>query len=105
MIIAYVSRSNLPVALALPDFIKSFHLSDVDGGTLNSAFLWPMPRCKFRPAGSSTVMASRALRHKFLVLVLSAGTVFVRSVSQLTMLRVILRVNSIRCSSIIESTA
>src|SRR5258708_25141277 len=38
MIIAYVSRSNLPVALALPDFIQSFYLSDLDRGTLNSAF-------------------------------------------------------------------
>jgi MFS family permease len=40
MIIAYVSRSNLSVVLVLPDFIKSFHLSDTDRGLLNSAFFW-----------------------------------------------------------------
>jgi MFS family permease len=40
MIVAYVSRSNLSVVLVLPDFIKSFHLSDTDRGLLNSAFFW-----------------------------------------------------------------
>jgi MFS family permease len=39
-IIAYVSRTNISVALTLPDFIKTFRLSDVDRGTLNSAFFW-----------------------------------------------------------------
>jgi len=50
MIIAYVSRSNLPVALTLPDFIQSFHLSDVDRGTLNSAFFWSYAALQI-PAG------------------------------------------------------
>jgi len=50
MIIAYLSRSNLPVALALPDFIKFFHLSDVDRGTLNSAFFWAYAALQI-PAG------------------------------------------------------
>ena len=40
MVIAYVSRSNLSVVLVMPDFIKSFHLSDTDRGILNSAFFW-----------------------------------------------------------------
>ena len=40
MVIAYVSRSNLSVVLVLPDFVGSFHLSDTDRGTLNSAFFW-----------------------------------------------------------------
>ena len=40
MIIAYVSRANLSVVLAIPNFIKSFHLSDTDRGMLNSAFFW-----------------------------------------------------------------
>jgi ACS family D-galactonate transporter-like MFS transporter len=40
MVIAYVSRSNLSIVLVLPDFIKSFHLSDTDRGVLNSAFFW-----------------------------------------------------------------
>jgi MFS family permease len=40
MIIAYVSRSALSVPLALPEFIRSFHLSLTDRGILNSAFFW-----------------------------------------------------------------
>jgi ACS family D-galactonate transporter-like MFS transporter len=40
MIIAYVSRSALSVPLALPAFIKAFHLSVTDRGILNSAFFW-----------------------------------------------------------------
>lgn len=39
-IIAFVSRTNISAALALPAFIKSFHLTDVDRGALNSAFFW-----------------------------------------------------------------
>jgi MFS family permease len=40
MIIAYVSRSALAVPLAMPGFIRSFHLSNTDRGVLNSAFFW-----------------------------------------------------------------
>src|SRR5262249_5827500 len=40
MVIAYASRSNISVALAIPDFIKAFGLSDRDRGTVNSAFFW-----------------------------------------------------------------
>jgi ACS family D-galactonate transporter-like MFS transporter len=40
MIIAYVSRSALAVPLALPQFIRTFHLSITDRGILNSAFFW-----------------------------------------------------------------
>ena len=40
MIVAYVSRTNLSVVLAIPSFIKSFHLSDTDRGMLNSSFFW-----------------------------------------------------------------
>lgn len=39
-IISYAHRSNLSVALAVPDFIQLFHLTDADRGTLNSAFFW-----------------------------------------------------------------
>lgn len=38
MVISYIDRSNLPVALASADFKKLFNLSDEDRGTLNSAF-------------------------------------------------------------------
>jgi MFS family permease len=40
MVIAYVSRSALAVPLALPEFIRTFHLSITDRGVLNSAFFW-----------------------------------------------------------------
>ena len=40
MIIAYVSRSALAVPLALPEFIRTFHLSNTDRGVVNSAFFW-----------------------------------------------------------------
>jgi len=94
MIIAYVSRSNLPVALALPDFIQSFHLSDVDRGTLNSAFFWSYAVLQI-PAGWVVdrygVKWPYALSFLFWCLA-SAGTVFARSVGQLSALRVILGV-------------
>lgn len=94
MIIAYVSRSNLPVALTLPDFIQSFHLSDVDRGTLNSAFFWAYAALQI-PAGWVVdrygVKWPYALSFLFWCLA-SAGTVFARSVGQLTALRVILGV-------------
>ena len=41
MIIAYVDRVNLSVALAsIPEFKSLFRLTDIDRGTLNSAFFW-----------------------------------------------------------------
>ena len=94
MIIAYVSRSNLPVALALPDFIKSFHLSDVDRGTLNSAFFWAYAALQI-PAGWIVDRYGVKWPYAFSFLfwcAASAGTVFTRSVAQLTALRVILGV-------------
>ena len=38
--IAYVARSNISVAVVLPDFRRIFHLTDAGRGTLNSAFFW-----------------------------------------------------------------
>jgi len=38
--IAYVDRSNISVALAVPDFKQLFHLTDHQRGALNSAFFW-----------------------------------------------------------------
>ena len=40
MIVAYLDRANLSVALAVPEFKELFHLSDQDRGWLNSAFFW-----------------------------------------------------------------
>ena len=94
MIIAYVSRSNLPVALALPDFIRFFHLSDLDRGTLNSSFFWAYAALQI-PAGWLVdrygVKWPYALSFLFWCLA-SAGTVLVGSLSELIALRVILGV-------------
>src|ERR1044071_3441112 len=40
IIIAYVERSNISVAMVVPEFRRFFHLTDADRGTLNSAFFW-----------------------------------------------------------------
>ncbi|MCC6392667.1 MAG: MFS transporter [Bryobacterales bacterium] len=40
MIIAYLDRANLSVALAAKDFIHEFSLTDNDRGLMNSAFFW-----------------------------------------------------------------
>lgn len=40
MLLAYIDRTNLSVALAVGDFKRLFHLTDVDRGVLNSAFFW-----------------------------------------------------------------
>jgi ACS family D-galactonate transporter-like MFS transporter len=40
VIIAYVDRSNISVALVVPEFKNFFGLTDRDRGTLNSAFFW-----------------------------------------------------------------
>jgi len=39
-IIAYMHRSNIPVALTVSDFKRAFQLTDLDRGLLNSAFFW-----------------------------------------------------------------
>lgn len=40
MIIAYIDRANLSVAIIDKDFISFFGLTDKDRGTLNAAFFW-----------------------------------------------------------------
>src|SRR5580704_15185167 len=40
VIIAYVARSNISVAVVVPEFRRIFHLTDAGRGTLNSAFFW-----------------------------------------------------------------
>jgi MFS family permease len=92
MVIAYISRANLPVALALPDFIRYFHLSDIDRGTLNSAFFWTYALLQI-PAGwlvdRHGVKWPYAISFLFWSLA-SAGTIAVRSVSELIALRMVL---------------
>lgn len=39
-VLGFIDRTNIAQALALPEFIHRFNLSDLDRGTLNSAFFW-----------------------------------------------------------------
>ena len=39
-VIAFVSRTNVASALTVPAFIEQFGLTDLDRGTINSAFFW-----------------------------------------------------------------
>jgi MFS family permease len=92
MIIAYVSRSNISVALAVPDFIKSFELSDTDRGTLSSAFFWAYAALQI-PAGWVVDRYGVKLPYAFSFLfwcLASAGTALARSVPQLMTLGVML---------------
>lgn len=94
MVIAYISRANLPVALALPDFIRYFHLSDIDRGTLNSAFFWTYALLQI-PAG--WLVDRHGVKWPYAISFLfwsiaSAGTIAVRSVSELIALRMVLGV-------------
>lgn len=92
MILAYASRSNISVALAEPEFIRSFHLSDTDRGLLNSAFFWAYALLQI-PAGWVVdrygVKLPYAISFVFWCIA-SAGTAFAQSVTQLFALRVTL---------------
>jgi len=94
MIIAYVSRANLSVVLAIPNFIKLFHLSDTDRGMLNSAFFWAYALLQI-PAGWVVdrygVKFPYALSFVFWCMA-SAAAAFAHSVAQLVALRVLLGV-------------
>ncbi len=94
MMIAYFDRVNLSVALALKDFQSFFHLSEVDRGTVNSAFFWSYALLQI-PAG--WFVDRYGVKFPYaggLVLwsLLSAGTAFVRSTQQLVGIRVLLGV-------------
>ena len=91
-IIAYIDRANISVALAVPEFIERFNLSDLDRGTVNSAFFWSY-------ALLQVVMGWMVDRYGvkipyaigfFSWCLASASTALTRSLSQLLALRVIL---------------
>jgi len=94
MIIAYVDRANISVALVLPEFRQLFRLTDHDRGTLNSAFFWSYAFLQI-PAGWLVdrygVKIPYALGFLFWSLV-SAGTALTNSVWQLLSLRFLLGV-------------
>ncbi len=94
VIIAYVDRSNISVALAVPDFKNFFNLTDRDRGTLNSAFFWSYAFLQI-PAGWLVdrygVKTPYTIGFVFWSLI-SAGTAMANSFSQLFALRFLLGV-------------
>jgi ACS family D-galactonate transporter-like MFS transporter len=90
-IIAYVSRTNISAALAYQPFIKMFHLSDVDRGTLNSAFFWSYAALQI-PTGWLVDRYGVKIPYAISLVIwclASAVTGLTRSFSELTALRVI----------------
>jgi MFS family permease len=95
MIIAYVERANISVALVVPEFKQVFGLTEADRGMLNSAFFWSYAFLQI-PAGwlidRYGVKFPYAIGF-FLWSVLSAITPLCSSVSQLLALRFLLGVS------------
>ena len=92
MVIAYVSRSALAVPLALPEFIRTFHLSITDRGVLNSAFFWTYAVLQI-PAGWVVDRYGVKLPYflGFTIWCLaSASTALTRSIPQLIVVQVFL---------------
>jgi MFS family permease len=92
MVIAYVSRSALSVPLALPEFIRNFHLSVTDRGVLNSAFFWTYAVLQI-PAGWLVDRYGVKLPYflGFAIWCLaSASTALTRSIPQLIVVQVVL---------------
>jgi ACS family D-galactonate transporter-like MFS transporter len=90
-IIAYVSRTNISAALAYQPFVQMFHLSDIDRGTLNSAFFWSYAALQI-PTGWLVDRYGVKIPYAISLVVwclASAVTGLTRSVSELTTLRVI----------------
>jgi MFS transporter, ACS family, D-galactonate transporter len=90
-IIAYLSRSNVAVALATSDFIKSFHLSETGRGAVNSAFFWAYAALQI-PAGWVVDRYGVKWPYAFALLfwcVASATTSFVDTVTQLIVVRIL----------------
>jgi MFS transporter, ACS family, D-galactonate transporter len=90
-IIAYVSRTNISAALAYQPFVRMFHLTDIDRGTLNSAFFWSYAALQI-PTGWVVDRYGVKIPYaiSFIIWCLaSAATGLTHSLSQLTSLRVI----------------
>jgi len=90
-IIAYISRSNIAVALAMPDFCRAFGLSETGRGTVNSAFFWAYAALQL-PAGWIVDRYGVKWPYAFGLLfwcVASAGTSLVTSMEQLIALRIL----------------
>jgi ACS family D-galactonate transporter-like MFS transporter len=94
MIIAYVSRSALSVPLAMPAFIRTFHLSLTDRGILNSAFFWTYALLQI-PAGF--IVDRYGIKFPYFLgfaiwCLASATTALTQSIPQLVLVQVLLGV-------------
>ncbi|MBI1358428.1 MAG: MFS transporter [Acidobacteria bacterium] len=92
MMIAYVDRLNLSIALAVDDFVGFFALSDSDRGLLNSAFFWSYALLQI-PAG--WVVDRYGSRRPFAVAffawsLISAATALAGTVGHLFTIRLLL---------------
>jgi MFS family permease len=93
-IIAYFDRVNLSAALADPSFKEFFRLTDIDRGTLGSAFFWSYALLQI-PAGWFVDRYGVKWPYAggfFVWSVLSALTAFATSLRELVFLRVMLGV-------------
>ncbi len=94
MMIAYIDRANISVALASADFKRLFHLTDQDRGMLNSAFFWSYALLQI-PAGFLVDRFGVKKPYTIAFLfwsVISAATAFAGGLAQLLTLRILLGV-------------
>jgi MFS transporter, ACS family, D-galactonate transporter len=92
MVIAYVDRTALSVAIAVPEFREYFALTDSQRGLMNSVFFWSYALLQV-PAG--WLVDRAGVKYPYAVSFLlwsliSASTAFTRSVSQLFTVRLLL---------------
>jgi len=94
MVIANLDRLNLSVVLAVEDFKKTFQLTDVDRGMLNSSFFWVYALMQV-PAG--WVVDRFGVKYPYAIgfvfwCVVSAATGMARAIPQILALRILLGV-------------
>ncbi len=92
MIIAYTDRANISVALALPDFINYFSLSDTGRGVVLSSFFWSYAALQI-PAGWVVDRYGAKIPYSISFAfwcVVAASTALARSFSHLLPLRIAL---------------
>lgn len=94
MVIAYVDRTNLSVALAAAEFKTHFGLTDSDRGVLNSAFFWTYTFLQI-PAGF--VVDRWGVKRPYTIMfflwcLISAATAWAGSLGQLIGVRMLLGV-------------
>ncbi|MDZ4801912.1 MAG: MFS transporter [Bryobacteraceae bacterium] len=94
MVIAYIDRSNLSVAITLPEFRSHFQIADQERGSLLAAFFWSYALLQI-PAG--WIIDRFGVKKPFAIGFLvwsatSACTAFATSLQQLYFLRILLGV-------------